>query len=256
MESHSKLFCHFASSLIPTVQVLQEQEEMAALDSWKDAPVDDSNAMRNFCGKLKFLKVKIRAWYADYRNNSKGTKVGEDMSRVHAWKEVIVKIKSRLSNWKLKTLSIGGRFTLLKSVLGSTPIFHMSIYKVPSSVTPFAGNPFRSHFFHGHEPKKEIEEEQNQDNSFPSESEKWCGKNFSTRPNSRPGCLAKQRLPLITAVDNSTVGTSGKTVPLKVNIMAWKIKMDGLPTRMNISRRGIEIDSIVCPICNSGAESS
>ncbi|GJZ83083.1 RNA-directed DNA polymerase, eukaryota, reverse transcriptase zinc-binding domain protein [Tanacetum coccineum] len=44
-----------------------------------------------------------------------------------------------------------------------------------------------------------------------------------------------------------------KSVPLKVNIMAWKIKMDGLPTRMNISRRGIEIDSIVCPICNSGA---
>ncbi|GKC95951.1 RNA-directed DNA polymerase, eukaryota, partial [Tanacetum coccineum] len=32
--------------------------------------------------------------------------------------------------------------------------------------------------------------------------------------------------------------------------------MDGLPTRMNISHRGIEIDSIVCPICNSGAESS
>ncbi|GKB92633.1 RNA-directed DNA polymerase, eukaryota [Tanacetum coccineum] len=47
-----------------------------------------------------------------------------------------------------------------------------------------------------------------------------------------------------------------KSVPLKVNIMAWKIKTDGLPTRINISRRGIEIDSIVCPICNSGAESS
>ncbi|GKC97871.1 RNA-directed DNA polymerase, eukaryota, partial [Tanacetum coccineum] len=31
--------------------------------SWKDAPGDDSNAMRNLCGKLKFLKVKIRAWF-------------------------------------------------------------------------------------------------------------------------------------------------------------------------------------------------
>ncbi|GJU74229.1 RNA-directed DNA polymerase, eukaryota, reverse transcriptase zinc-binding domain protein [Tanacetum coccineum] len=30
-------------------------------------------AIRNLCGKLKFLKVKIRAWYADYRNNSKGS---------------------------------------------------------------------------------------------------------------------------------------------------------------------------------------
>ncbi|GKE61638.1 RNA-directed DNA polymerase, eukaryota [Tanacetum coccineum] len=27
----------------------------------------------HLCGKLKFLKVKIRAWYADYRNNSKGS---------------------------------------------------------------------------------------------------------------------------------------------------------------------------------------
>ncbi|GKF47803.1 hypothetical protein Tco_0137605 [Tanacetum coccineum] len=43
-------------------------------DSWKDAsPGDDSNVMRNLCGKLKFLKVKIRAWYADYRNNFKGS---------------------------------------------------------------------------------------------------------------------------------------------------------------------------------------
>ncbi|GJY83900.1 RNA-directed DNA polymerase, eukaryota [Tanacetum coccineum] len=33
------------------------------IDSWKDAPGDDSNAMRNLCGKLKFLKVKIRAWF-------------------------------------------------------------------------------------------------------------------------------------------------------------------------------------------------
>ncbi|GJW18445.1 hypothetical protein Tco_0025881 [Tanacetum coccineum] len=45
---------------------------VGVLSSWKDAPRDYSNAMRNLCGKLKFLKVKIRAWYADYRNNSKG----------------------------------------------------------------------------------------------------------------------------------------------------------------------------------------
>nr|GFA43865.1 RNA-directed DNA polymerase, eukaryota [Tanacetum cinerariifolium] len=48
--------------------------------------------------------------------------------------EAISKMKKRLSRWKLNTLSAGGRFTLLKSVLGSTPIYNMSIFKVPKSV--------------------------------------------------------------------------------------------------------------------------
>nr|GEU86973.1 RNA-directed DNA polymerase, eukaryota [Tanacetum cinerariifolium] len=47
-----------------------------------------------------------------------------------------------------------------------------------------------------------------------------------------------------------------KYVPIKVDVHAWKIKMDVLPTRLNISRRGIDIDTISCPICDCGVESS
>ncbi|GJY84907.1 RNA-directed DNA polymerase, eukaryota [Tanacetum coccineum] len=47
-----------------------------------------------------------------------------------------------------------------------------------------------------------------------------------------------------------------KTIPIKVNIFAWKVKIDALPTRLNISRRGITLDSILCPICDCGAEST
>nr|GEY36788.1 RNA-directed DNA polymerase, eukaryota, reverse transcriptase zinc-binding domain protein [Tanacetum cinerariifolium] len=47
-----------------------------------------------------------------------------------------------------------------------------------------------------------------------------------------------------------------KYVPIKVNVLAWKIKMDVLPTRLNISRRGIDIHSISCLICDCGVESS
>nr|GEY64548.1 RNA-directed DNA polymerase, eukaryota, reverse transcriptase zinc-binding domain protein [Tanacetum cinerariifolium] len=48
-------------------------------------------------------------------------------------KHAAVKIgmHTRLSKWKLKTLSIGGRLTLFKSILGAIPIYHMSIFKVP-----------------------------------------------------------------------------------------------------------------------------
>nr|GFA30585.1 RNA-directed DNA polymerase, eukaryota [Tanacetum cinerariifolium] len=47
-----------------------------------------------------------------------------------------------------------------------------------------------------------------------------------------------------------------KYIPIKVNILAWKIRCDVLPTRMNLSRRGIDIQAISCPICDYGVESS
>nr|GEU39670.1 RNA-directed DNA polymerase, eukaryota [Tanacetum cinerariifolium] len=46
-----------------------------------------------------------------------GVMVGNCMSRHKAWEDVVTKLRSCLSKWKAKTLSIGGRLTLLKSVL-------------------------------------------------------------------------------------------------------------------------------------------
>nr|GFB35488.1 RNA-directed DNA polymerase, eukaryota [Tanacetum cinerariifolium] len=47
-----------------------------------------------------------------------------------------------------------------------------------------------------------------------------------------------------------------KAVPIKVNVHAWKVKLDGLPTRLNISRRGIDIESILCLMCGKAVEST
>ncbi|GKF44230.1 hypothetical protein Tco_0130782, partial [Tanacetum coccineum] len=63
-----------------------------------------------------------------------GIMVGDHMSRCSAWSNSIQKVRTRLSKWKVKTLSIGGRLTLLKSVLGAVPIYNMSIYKAPKRV--------------------------------------------------------------------------------------------------------------------------
>nr|GEY94495.1 RNA-directed DNA polymerase, eukaryota, reverse transcriptase zinc-binding domain protein [Tanacetum cinerariifolium] len=47
-----------------------------------------------------------------------------------------------------------------------------------------------------------------------------------------------------------------KYVPIKVNVTAWKIKIDALPTRLNISRRDMDIQSLSCPTRDCGVESS
>ncbi|GJZ43695.1 RNA-directed DNA polymerase, eukaryota [Tanacetum coccineum] len=64
-----------------------------------------------------------------------GTKVGGSMSRVQAWTEVIDKVKSRLSNWKMKALSIRG-ITVghkgdIKPPFGTTIDWRFVHYDVP-----------------------------------------------------------------------------------------------------------------------------
>ncbi|GJU04524.1 putative ribonuclease H-like domain-containing protein [Tanacetum coccineum] len=51
-----------------------------------------------------------------------GVTIGAPMTRINSWKDVIDKISSRLSKWKIKTLSCGGRLTLIKSVLNALPL--------------------------------------------------------------------------------------------------------------------------------------
>ncbi|GJY95940.1 RNA-directed DNA polymerase, eukaryota, reverse transcriptase zinc-binding domain protein [Tanacetum coccineum] len=47
-----------------------------------------------------------------------------------------------------------------------------------------------------------------------------------------------------------------KTLPHKVNIFIWRLPLDQLPHRWNLSARDIDIPSILCPSCNNNVESS
>ena len=44
-------------------------------------------------------------------------------------------------------------------------------------------------------------------------------------------------------------------LPRKVNIFVWRLSLDRLPTRLNLSLRGLDIPSIVCPMCKHVMES-
>nr|GEV15025.1 hypothetical protein [Tanacetum cinerariifolium] len=62
-----------------------------------------------------------------------GVKVGAAMSRLNSWNEVIDKISSMFSKWKLKPF-YRSRLTLLKSVLTAIPLYHMSLFKAHVTV--------------------------------------------------------------------------------------------------------------------------
>nr|GFA47727.1 hypothetical protein [Tanacetum cinerariifolium] len=254
--------------------------------------------------------------------------------RCWSWSEIIEGMEARLSRWKLKTLSIEGRLTLIKSVLGAINIYHMSMFKVPMQVLQKLES-IRARFFNDTDvnsrnpswvrwksvmaSKDEVEALKLQGLDLLSfinpklgnelapriyalESLKGIsvaaklshgGLDQSLRRKPRGGAEQVQ-LELLQdlmhgciisnsndrwswsldgggdftvssvrkAIDNHILpkGTTKtrwiKEVPIKINIHAWKVKNDCFPTRFNMSRRGMDIDSILCPLYNCMAESS
>ena len=63
-----------------------------------------------------------------------GVPVGANMNLIKNWKPVPDRFNSKLSIWKSRNLSFGGRITLVKAVLGSLPTFYLSLFKAPQGV--------------------------------------------------------------------------------------------------------------------------
>ncbi|GKE07560.1 RNA-directed DNA polymerase, eukaryota, reverse transcriptase zinc-binding domain protein [Tanacetum coccineum] len=53
---------------------------------------------------------------------------------------------------------------------------------------------------------------------------------------------------------SSTPTKWNKLVPIKVNILCWRIDNRRLPTRVNLDKRGIDLDSVRCPVCDNDLE--
>ncbi|GJR41801.1 RNA-directed DNA polymerase, eukaryota [Tanacetum coccineum] len=50
--------------------------------------------------------------------------------------------------------------------------------------------------------------------------------------------------------------TWDKSIPRKVNVFMWRLSLDRLPHRLNLSSRGMDIPAISCPSCNANVESA
>lgn len=51
------------------------------------------------------------------------------------WNDLVEKIEKRLQSWKSKLLSLGGRVTLLNSVVSAIPLYWISfLYNMPTTI--------------------------------------------------------------------------------------------------------------------------
>jgi hypothetical protein len=58
-----------------------------------------------------------------------GLPISGDSRRLSFWDPVLTRIRNRLSGWKSRFLSFGGRRVLLKSVLTSLHVYALSFFK-------------------------------------------------------------------------------------------------------------------------------
>ncbi|CAJ2669290.1 unnamed protein product [Trifolium pratense] len=107
-ESMSGLRVNFHKSMLVGVNIP---------DSWLG---EAASAMCCKVGKIPFLYL--------------GLPIGGDPRRLCFWEPVLDRLKNRLSGWRSRFLSIGGRLVLLKSVLTSLPVYALSFFKAPSGI--------------------------------------------------------------------------------------------------------------------------
>ncbi|XP_071725933.1 uncharacterized protein [Rutidosis leptorrhynchoides] len=75
------------------------------------------------------LDCKVGSFPFDYLGVPIGTH-----ARIATWKPIIIKLEKKLSGWKRRCLSTGGRLVLVNPVLSILPTHFMSPFKVPKGV--------------------------------------------------------------------------------------------------------------------------
>ncbi|XP_071694365.1 uncharacterized protein [Rutidosis leptorrhynchoides] len=63
-----------------------------------------------------------------------GLPIGAKMNKYESWKPVIDKFGKRLADWKARSMSFGGRATLVTSVLNSLPLYYFLLFRAPPCV--------------------------------------------------------------------------------------------------------------------------
>lgn len=85
-----------------------------------------------------------------------GLPVGGNPRRISFWDTVVKKMSGRLTQWRKKVVSFGGRLTLISSVLSSIPLFYLSFFNMPQGVINKCRRIMRSFLWGGKEDRRSV----------------------------------------------------------------------------------------------------
>ncbi|GJX76965.1 putative RNA-directed DNA polymerase [Tanacetum coccineum] len=229
-------------------------------------------------GELDRMACYMRCSVSTFPFTYLGLPIGVNMRRTSAWNGVVDRFKSRLSGWKEKSMSLGGRLKLVKSVLGSLPLYYFSMFRVPSSIIS-ALKRARKNFFWGGlgEGKKWL----GLIRSIYGLDGGWSGVRvlglavevygLTLFTSECEGCVVVEvngafsvkalsqwieEHQVTGVVPAGTYKTSwNNIVPRKVNVFAWRASIGRIPVRVELDKKGIDLDSLLCPCCENVVES-
>ncbi|MFS7968866.1 putative reverse transcriptase zinc-binding domain-containing protein [Helianthus anomalus] len=187
-----------------------------------------------------------------------GLYVGANMNLVRNWKPIVDLFKSRLSIWKAKKLSYGGRITLLKSVLSSLPTYFFSLYRAPVQVLNQLERIRRIFFWGGSEEVSKMAWMAWENVVVPVE---YGGLGFGSLRDANLAMLAKWWWRFKTEKDGlwrrviwsiHNNSRSWNTIPAKISIAGpWK-QIYGICS--TLLRLGIDISKAIKGVARSGTE--
>lgn len=87
-------------------------------------PVNQVNDVQDLASNLSCQMGSLPTNYL-------GMPLGATQKEQEIWNEVLERCDRKLSRWKSQYLSLGGRLTLINSVLDALPTYMMSLFPIP-----------------------------------------------------------------------------------------------------------------------------